>query len=151
MATAFVVVTTAIIRKGEKFLITKRSRKEKHYPGRWTVPGGKLDAEDYLALPRNAAGLHYEVLETTIRREVAEEVGLSIGGIDYVTSIVFEREGGVPTLIISLACDYTGGAVVLDKDSEDYAWVDLEEAKEYDLIDGIYDELVLCARKRKEE
>jgi hypothetical protein len=28
----------------------------------------------------------------------------------------------------------------------EYAWVTLEEAKNYDLIEGIYDELVLVAK-----
>ncbi|MFA6089031.1 MAG: NUDIX domain-containing protein [Candidatus Woesearchaeota archaeon] len=147
MATQFVIVATAIVVKNNKFLITKRSSKEKYYPGKWTVPGGKLDKEDYESIEKNSAGLHYEVLEKTIRREVKEEVNLEIKDINYVTSIVFERDGGVPTMIISLSCQYKNGEVKLDADSEDYKWVTIDEAKNYDLIDGIYDELVMCARK----
>lgn len=147
MGIQFVIVATAIIVKGNKFLITKRSENEKYYPGMWTVPGGKLDKEDYASLHKNSAGLYYHVLESVVKREVKEEVNLDVKDIDYVTSIVFEREGGVPTMIISLSCKYLSGDVKLDTDSVDYAWVDIKEAKNYNLIDGIYDELVMCAKK----
>jgi hypothetical protein len=36
------------------------------------------------------------------------------------------------------------GEVKLGEDQIDYAGVDLEEAKNYDLIDGVYDELKLA-------
>ncbi len=147
MATKFIIVATAIIVKDNKFLITKRSLDEKYYPGMWTVPGGKLDDEDYLSIKKNSANLYYNVLENTMIREVKEEVNLEVKDIDFVTSIVFEREGGTPTMIISLSCTYKSGAVKLDKDSIDYKWVTLDEAKNYDLIDGIYDELVMYSEK----
>ena len=43
---AHYVVATGIIVKDGKFLIAKRSEKEKRWPGRWTVPGGKLEKKD---------------------------------------------------------------------------------------------------------
>ncbi len=47
------VVITAIIAKDGKFLITRRSAGKKRFPGMWTVPGGKLEAGDYLRLPKD--------------------------------------------------------------------------------------------------
>ena len=44
-------------------------------------------------------------------------------------------------LIISLYAYYDFGEIILDSESIDYKWVSLEEAKEYDLIEGIYEEL----------
>ncbi|MDP6642229.1 MAG: hypothetical protein QGF74_02525 [Candidatus Nanoarchaeia archaeon] len=41
------VVATAIIVKNDKYIILKRSEREKAYPGKWTVPGGKLERKDY--------------------------------------------------------------------------------------------------------
>ena len=38
-----------------------------------------------------------------------------------------------------------------EDETDDFAWVSLEEAKNYNLIDGIYDELVMAERKRKGE
>lgn len=34
------------------------------------------------------------------------------------------------------------------EESDKFAWVTVEEAKDYDLIDGIYDELVMAAKAR---
>jgi 8-oxo-dGTP pyrophosphatase MutT (NUDIX family) len=46
------VAITAIIVHNGKFLITRRSLTQKRFPGMWTVPGGRLEAKDYLALPK---------------------------------------------------------------------------------------------------
>ena len=46
--------------------------------------------------------------------------------------------------------DYVSGTVKLQEGETDkYAWVSLKEAKKYDLIDGIYDELIMIEKKRK--
>jgi len=37
------VVSTAIIHKNGRFLITRRSLNKKAFPGKWTVPGGGLE------------------------------------------------------------------------------------------------------------
>ena len=47
--------------------------------------------------------------------------------------------------MISCLADYVSGEVVLQKEETDkYEWVDLKEAKKYELIEGIYDELVMA-------
>jgi len=47
------------------------------------------------------------------------------------------------TLVCTLSywAKYKAGEVKLCKDLIDYAWVTLEEAKNYDLIEGIWEEL----------
>ena len=60
------------------------------------------------------------------------------------------QAGGAPSLVISCLADYVSGEVILKEDETDhYAWVSLEEAKEYDLIEGIYDELVMAEELRR--
>ncbi len=144
------VVITAIIVKDGKYLIIKRSPKKKRFPGMWTVPGGRLDTSDYVNLEKDTKEYWYNVLEKTLRREVKEEVGIEIDNIEYVTSLATIHQDGVPSLVISCLADYVSHDVVLQKEeSDDFAWVNLEEAKSYDLIDGISDELVLADNKRK--
>lgn len=144
------ITATAIIIKDGKYLITKRSEKEKAFPGKWTVPGGTLETKDYVHLPKTSDGLWYGLLEDLVRREVSEETGLTIKNIRYLTSISFLRPDGTPTLILSYFCDYDSGEVFLaEEELTDFAWVDLKEAKKYDLIDGIYDELVLVEKALK--
>jgi len=132
---------TGIIIKGGKFLITKRSGQEKAFPNRWIVPGGKLSTDDYINLEKNKDGLWYDVLENALKREIKEETNLEVDNMRYLTSITFVRPDGVPTLIVSLICDYKDGEIKLCDELTEHAWVDIEEAKNYDLIDGMYDEL----------
>ncbi len=135
------VTATAIIVKEGKYLIAKRSASEKAFPNRWTAPGGKLERTDYTERSPDAGGLWYNVLEDVVRREVREEVNLEIENIRYVTSLTFIRPDSKPGLIVSFMADYKDGVVALDPALTQHAWVTLEEAKKYDLIEGIYDEL----------
>ena len=144
------VAITAIVVKDEKYLITRRTLSKKRWPGKWTVPGGKLETGDYTSLPKDTHECWYNVLETVVRREVKEEVGLEIKNIEYVTSLATIDKEGIPVFIISCVADWESGEVVLQESETDkYAWVSLVEAKKYDLIGGIYEELEMADARRK--
>ncbi|MFH0912179.1 MAG: NUDIX domain-containing protein [Patescibacteria group bacterium] len=146
------VVITAIIKDGDKYLITRRSPNKKRFPGMWTVPGGKLEAKDYLGLEKDSEFYWYNVLERTLAREVKEEVCINIKNVEYLTSLATIHPDGSPSLVISCVADYAGGEIVLQMEEEDkFAWVTSEEAKEYSLIDGIYEELVMVDKRMKGE
>ncbi len=140
----FKVIITAIVVKDGRFLVTQRAGWEKKFPNRWTVPGGKLSTDDYIGLPKDTPNYWYNVLESTLRREVKEESGVDIANIRYVTSLADAREGDDPSLVISCLADYAGGEVKLDESMQAYRWVSLAEAKEVDLIEGIYEELEMA-------
>lgn len=149
----FNILATAIILKrpfkvGEKpiYLITQRSDSEKTFPGMWTVPGGKLGTDDYTTLPRQTEHYWYGVIETALRREVKEEVGLAIKNIWYLTSLARVQDEGHGSLVISFVADWAGGKVKLDDDMQDFAWVTYKEAKKYKLIDGILDEFLMIEK-----
>ena len=139
------VVITAIVVKDGKFLVTKRVPTKRRFPDRWTVPGGKLETNDYISLPKDTQDYWYNVLEKVLRREVAEEVGLDIKNIEYITSLATVHGDGAPSLVISCLAEWESGEVKLqEEECDEFAWVSLEEAKGYDLLDGIYDELVMA-------
>ena len=139
------VVITAIIVKEGKYLITRRSKEKKRFPGMWTVPGGHLEVKDYINLPKDTEHYWYNVLEKVLRREVKEEVGLKIQNIKYVTSLATVHSDGNPSLVNSCMADYSSGKVQLqEKETDKFAWVSLKDAKKYKLLDGIYDELVMA-------
>jgi len=145
----YVLVTVIVVNKEGKYLIAKRAGWEKNFPGRWTVPGGKLEVLDYVLRKKDTAHHWYNIFEDVARREVEEEVGLEIGKIGYITSLTFVRTDEVPALIVSLYADAVTEDVKLGKGITDFAWVSLEEAKNYDLIDGIYEELEILDGKLK--
>lgn len=138
--THYIVVTGILVKNG-KYLITKRADWEKAFPGQWTVPGGKLEVLDYALKEKDTNSHWYNVLENLLKREIREEVGLEIKNIGYVTSLAYVRPDEVPCLIISLYAEPEEGEIKLCKALTEYKWVDLEEAKNYQLIEGIYEEL----------
>ena len=146
----YVVVTGILVRDG-KYLIAKRAEWEKAFPGRWTVPGGKLEVLDYVLREKDTKDHWYNVFEELVKREVMEEVGLEIKNINYVTSLVYIRSDKIPTIIVSLWAEPVDSnqEVRLCNALTEYKWVDLEEAKNYDLIEGIYEELEILDGKLK--
>ncbi len=138
------VVATCIVVKDGKVLIAKRHEREIASPGRWTVPGGKLILKEYSTLPKVGEGYPqwYGVTEWVLHKEVKEEVGLEVEKPNYLTDLVFVRPDGYPALVLSYWAKWKSGEVKLSpKDLVEYAWVTPEEAKNYDLIEGIAEEI----------
>lgn len=138
---AHYVVVTGIIIKDGKYLITKRAPTEKAFPNQWTVPGGKLELKDYVNRPKDTSAHWYNIFEDLLKREVKEETSLEIANMRYLTSLSYIRSDNIPTIIVSLFADYADGDVKLCDALTEHAWVTLHEAKQYDLIEGIYEEL----------
>ena len=145
----YIVVTGILVNKEGKFLITKRADWEKVFPGKWTAPGGKLEILDYALKQKDTSSHWYNVLENVLKREIMEEVGIEIENIGYVTSLVYIRPDEIPCLIVSLWAEPKSLNVKLCNALTDFAWVDLEQAKNYDLIEGIYEELEILDKKLK--
>jgi 8-oxo-dGTP diphosphatase len=148
---AHYVAITGIIIKDGKYLIAKRSPDEKAFPNLWTVPGGKLELKDYIDKPKDTDEHWYNVFEHVLKREVKEETGLDIENIQYLTNMTFIRPDKIPVVIVSLFADHKEGSVTLSDDLTDHKWVTLEEAKDYKLISGIYEELEMLDKLLKEK
>jgi 8-oxo-dGTP pyrophosphatase MutT (NUDIX family) len=152
----FVVVTGIVVKKSDesngapKFLIAKRAPTEKAFPNKWTVPGGKFVRTEYEGLPKRPytagqkpsdAPQWYNLVEWVLRREVREEVNVEIAAPQYLTDLVFIRPDGYPVVTLSFWCEYVSGDAKPGKDLTEVAWVTAEEAKTYDLIEGIAEEI----------
>jgi 8-oxo-dGTP diphosphatase len=147
----YVSITGKVFRDDGRVLIVKRSETEKNYPGRWILPGGKLSADDYISLQPNSDGLWYNVIEKGLKRELKEETDLEVENVEYLVDMAFVRGDGIPTLIVACTCDRVAGEVRLPPELTDHAWVSLEEARGFSLIDGVYEELELAFKKRGNE
>lgn len=147
----FRIATTAIIFNAEgKMLITKRAMHKKQWPGKWTVPGGGLETDDFTNLTPSHQGetdQWYGVVTHAVHREVMEETGLQVRGLWLITDLAFIRKDNVPVVVLSYAGSLVGNPddVKYDVDTIDHAWVDLRQAADFDLIDGIYSELEMAA------
>lgn len=141
------IVTTVIIYNSEgKFLVVKRAPHKKVHPNKWSVPGGGLTIDDYINLPTPYAGQWYSSVEKGMQREIKEEVAVAIGEPKYLLNITFIRPDKVPVLVLSYYAPYISGDVKLDEDAVEFRWVTLEEAKQLDFIEGIYDELEMVSK-----
>lgn len=137
------VVSTAIIHKNGKYLITRRSLEKKVYPGKWTVPGGGLSIDDYINEKPNKDGCWYFSLEKGLRREIKEEVGLEVGKISYLLDLCFIRQDNIPVITLSLYAPHKKGKVKLSGEDIDFAWISRKDVKKYDLIAGIPEEIMM--------
>jgi len=74
---------------------------------------------------------------------------LEVGKLNFLLDCVFIRPDGIPVVVLSYWCDYKSGEVKLNEENDDYKWVTFEEAKNYDLIEGILQELEMVDNKLK--
>jgi len=141
--------------KGErapgKYLLLQRNLNKKVFPGKWTVPGGKLETDDYLNLPKTTSDHWYFAIDRALRREIMEETSLEVGKLKYLLDLTFLHPDGVPGIILSFYCDYKSGDVKLDEDNIDFAWVTYGEAKNYDLVEGLLEEIEMVDKILKGE
>jgi len=120
-----VVAVTGFLYRDGKFIILKRSEKEIQSPGKWTVPGGKVERGDTIL----------EALE----KEIKEETGLETEKeFEFLGDSEFTRPDGYHVVVPRFLCRAKSGEVNIDKnDFTDHAWISLDEIGNYDLIPGV--------------
>jgi ADP-ribose pyrophosphatase YjhB (NUDIX family) len=129
-------------------LILKRGENEKVHPGKYCVPGGKLQWSDLdIERPTRMNGDVYDfenALENLLSREAKEESGLELSGPPiYINSVAYVGPNGVPTMMVKFTMKYKSGEVELEKTSfTDYAWVNEMEIQKFDCIRGIREEII---------
>ncbi len=96
---------------------------------RWNGVGGKVEEK--------------ETIETAAKREVKEEAGIEIyENLKYINNVAFIRPDGIPVILVKFAAKYKAGDIVLEKGAfTDFRWVDKEEVKTYDCIQGVHKEV----------
>jgi len=144
----YFVANVVIYRRSDgRCLILKRSQKEKVHPGRYCVPGGKLEWEDMdINNPTRLNGdvLDFEnAVEDLLYREAKEEAGVEIDkNLVYINSVSFVRPDEIPVVLVKFAAKYLTGQVELEEHAfVDFKWVNEEEVKEYECIDGLKEEI----------
>lgn len=111
-----VVFVEVWVKKGDEYLLAKRSSKDDQAAGKWAVPGGKVDME-----------LESNIVENSLRREVMEEVGIEVGNFQFLSSRSFIRSSGHHVVALSFVVDYKSGEARPLEDQDEVRWVKIEE------------------------
>lgn len=107
-----------------KVLILKRSTNSKTNPGKWELPGGKVDQG--------------ESFDHALIREVYEETQLKIS-LDHVLGVSEQNLHVIRAIHIIMTGEIITGILKLSHEHEGYAWVFFENLSEYDLADWFHD------------
>ena len=138
----YIAVTGILKNKYGKYLICRRSQNEKVFPGKWCVPGGKIQVKDFVDTPKDTNDHWFDIFEKTLKKEILEETNITIKNFGYVSNLALIRPNGFSTIIVSMHGEHDGGEVTLNEDElTEHAWVTLDEAKDYDLIENIWEQI----------
>ena len=121
----YIVNTQCAVLRDDKYLVITRGAAVKHAPGVLAFPGGKVEAEDG---PDS-------VLESTVRREVFEETGITISAeIEYVGSKAFNLTDGTPVVDVFFLGTYENGEprIVDSGEVEGINWMTADEVLAHD-------------------
>ncbi len=114
-----VLVNRCFVKRDDgKILIIRRSLTDRHEPGKWEVPGGKLDEGQDI--------VHAQ------EREVLEETGLLVeptNRLVFVDSYVLGkgRYVGLPYIVLFSIARLIGGNLTLSDEHIDHSWVSYDE------------------------
>ena len=118
------VIVNGMVVKDNKILLAQRSMEEKHVPGRWSPPGGKL----------KESGLVWQALEKTVQREVLEETGVEVEDeMHLLVNNTFNHDED-DLLVISnvFLCKYKSGEPRPLEDTTAVAWIGEDEINDYE-------------------
>ncbi|MDD3647336.1 MAG: NUDIX domain-containing protein [Candidatus Dojkabacteria bacterium] len=136
-----IVLVTGVIEKNGEYLIAQRSFEEIQAPGKWALPGGKVE----LSMPDNDRN----VLETTLEREIEEEVAVRIYQKPiYVMSSAFTRVDNATVVGVLFLCKWKSGRAKALEDTINVSWVGIDELHKYDFCTGVTNSLRLADKKR---
>lgn len=141
----FVATSTVYNKKTGKCLILKRSKKEKVHPGKWAVPGGKLEHQD-LQGRKKPKGDQFPawlgMVEELIKREVKEECGLNVSNVTHIGDVVYIRPDNVPVVCLKFASVTKSAKAKLAPEFDQFAWVNDKEVKKYNTIKSVAPEVI---------
>ncbi len=131
-----IVAVNAFIKniKGDKFLIIKRNKDEVAYPGKWAIPGGKVEKG--------------QTLMEALKREALEEVGLELeDSKEYIKDFTFVRPDNHNVIGLCFLIKAKTEDVRLSDEFEDFRWVAPQELSKFDHIEGMEEEAKIAFKE----
>lgn len=123
------VLVNAVIEKDGKILTSQRSWEETHEPGKWTIPGGKVE---------RTQGNVWNVIEKTLKAEVMEETGIDISDqAELLTNNTFIRSTGQHVIALIFLCHWKSGEVKPLEDTIDARWISEAELNDMEFAPNV--------------
>ncbi len=111
----FIKVVAAVIVKENKILIARR-KEGKHLEFKWEYPGGKVDND--------------ENEKESLKRELKEELDISVSIDDYITESFYEYDKAKINLKAYFVKNYSGTIKLTDHDKIN--WIKIDELNNYE-------------------
>lgn len=129
-------VRALIVDEEGKILILKRSTNTKTNPGRWELPGGKVDQG--------------ESFDHALIREAYEETNLKIA-LDHVVGVSEQNLPLIRAVHIIMSGKIVEGELNLSSEHDGYAWIYFEDLPDYELADYLQDFVMNQTKIRSED
>lgn len=122
------VIVVGVVRNAlGEVLLCKMPAQRGVFPGQWGLPGGGIETG--------------ETAEIALRRELREEIGLEMSAIQplFFTSGTYTKifpDGNRQDsymIFLLFSCQAAEGRVLLNEEFTEFAWVELDSLREYDL------------------
>ena len=124
-----IILVNAVVEKDGKILISQRSHDEPHEPGKWTIPGGKVE---------KTKGNVFNIIEKTLSDEIMEEVGIEITDkTKLLTNNTFIRSTGQHVVALVFLCHWKSGKARPLEDTVDTKWITINELNNYELATNV--------------
>ncbi|MFQ6009859.1 MAG: NUDIX domain-containing protein [Candidatus Aenigmatarchaeota archaeon] len=119
------IMATAVIKRGNKYLMVRRSRYSKTYPNQWQFPEGgvKFGEEPLQALKRELNE------ETKLKIRNAKLLGINSSTIKYFNKRIYH-------FVRLLYSCKASGKIKLSRKHNDYNWFTKKEIKSLRLLKG---------------
>lgn len=118
------VIVNGVVFKKNKVLVSQRSMSELHAPGKWTIPGGKIE---------QTGGNVFNILEKTLVREIREETGIEVKKeMHLAMNNTFIRADGQHVIALIFKCHHKSGSPRPLEDTTACKWVSLDEIRSMD-------------------
>jgi 8-oxo-dGTP diphosphatase len=137
-AQAVIVNVEVALYRGDQWLLIRRAEGEEHAGGLLSLVGGKAEV----------AGPTADILEATVIREAAEEIGATpVGPFRYANSTVFAMPDGTPVInVVLVASDIRGEPRPASRSEvSEILWLTAEEIEASDDIPPWTKASVSCA------
>lgn len=127
MEKKFFVAVKALLCFEGKLLLIKRTKEARGDYYQWEFPGGRLEFGEK---PVQA-----------LERELMEEIGVTFTSVKLLHAWNFYKNEHTEVVGLTYMCKVSSNEIVLSKEHDNYAWVSREELNNYQLVDGLMQQI----------